>query len=111
MKKFGHARISQKTGQPWRRVCAGCELHEMRVTVACRQLDYAKPVAMWVEPHRLGIDGNDRPEVCALRNVAAIKSMGHPGLRTIAPSPSRGGAQEKTRTSTSFRPLEPESSA
>src|ERR1700740_1609089 len=63
---------------------------------------------MRVEPHRLGVDRNNPSEVEPFRQITAMKSIGHPGQRRAAP---RGGAQEKTRTSTSFRPLEPESSA
>src|ERR1700760_3584622 len=63
---------------------------------------------MRVEPHRLGVDRNNRSEVEPLGQITPIKSIGHPRQRPAAP---RGGAQEKTRTSTSFRPLEPESSA
>src|SRR5947209_18370465 len=63
---------------------------------------------MRVEPHRLGVDRNNRPEVEPFGQITAIKPVGHAGQRAAA---LRGGAQEKTRTSTSFRPLEPESSA
>src|SRR5712671_3712462 len=80
----------------------------MRVPIAGRQLDEAQPVAMRVEPHGLGVDRNNRSEVEPFGQITTIKSIGHPGQRPAAP---RGGAQEKTRTSTSFRPLEPESSA
>src|SRR5262245_38404908 len=40
-----------------------------------------------------------------------VKAVGHFARRLAAVPPTGGGAQEKTRTSTSFRPLEPESSA
>src|SRR5438552_10836884 len=40
-----------------------------------------------------------------------VKAVGHSARRLAAVAPTGGGAQEKTRTSTSFRPLEPESSA
>src|SRR6516164_10153128 len=83
----------------------------MRVPVSCRKLDEAQPVAMRVEPHSLGIDGDSGPEIKAFGKITAIKLMGHPAQRRTAPAPARDGAQEKTRTSTSFRPLEPESSA
>src|SRR5499425_3561471 len=80
----------------------------MGVSVARRELDEAQPVAMRVESHRLGIDGDDGTEVEPLGKITPIKSIGHPEQISGA---SRNGAQEKTRTSTSFRPLEPESSA
>ena len=50
----------------------------MRVAVSGRKLDEAQPVAMRVEPHRLGIDGDHRPQVDIFGQVTAIKPMGHP---------------------------------
>src|SRR5215472_12382979 len=82
----------------------------MRLAVSRRELQKAQPVAMRVEAHRLGVDGDDRSEIDAFREVTQIKLMGHAAQRSAAARP-RDGAQEKTRTSTSFRPLEPESSA
>src|ERR1700749_1452374 len=108
MEQLGYAAIGQQFSQPRRRVGPRRELHEMRVPIAGRQLHEAQPVAMRIEAHRLGIDRNNRSEVEPFRQITAIKSIGHSGQRPAAP---RGGAQEKTRTSTSFRPLEPESSA
>src|ERR1700738_3349023 len=87
------------------------ERPEIPIPIPRRQLHKAQPVAMRVEPHRLRVDGNDRSEVDAFGKVPAVKLMGHPAQRPAAASRSRDGAQEKTRTSTSFRPLEPESSA
>src|SRR5690348_4353858 len=83
----------------------------MRVAIACRKLQEAQSVAMRVEAHRFGVDGNCRSEVDAFRKIIAIKVVGHSAQRCAAAPQFRGGAQEKTRTSTSFRPLEPESSA
>src|SRR6202045_1030085 len=108
MEQLGYAAIGQQLPQPRRRVAPRRKLHEMRVPIADRQLDEAQPVAMRVEPHRFGIDCNNRSEIEPFGQITAIKPIGHPGQRSAAP---RGGAQEKTRTSTSFRPLEPESSA
>src|SRR5215472_12474457 len=61
---------------------------------------------MRVQPHRPGIDGNDRPDTNPLGKITSMQRVGHEAQRCAA-----AGAQEKTRTSTSFRPLEPESSA
>src|ERR1700751_5218778 len=83
----------------------------MRVAIACGQLQEAQSVAMRVETHRFGVDSNRRSEVDVFRKMIAIKVMGHSAQRCAAAPQFRGGAQEKTRTSTSFRPLEPESSA
>src|SRR5262249_56796067 len=75
------------------------------------ELHKAQPVAMRIEPHRLGVNGDGRPKAHAIREVAKVNLVGHLAPRWDAVLPTRGGAQEKTRTSTSFRPLEPESSA
>src|SRR6185312_16725759 len=98
------------------------ELHQMRDTVAGRELHQTEPVAMRVETHRFGVDGDAGAEVEIGRQVAAMQMNAQAlnlGLGR-RPSPAdavgprrseRSGAQEKTRTSTTFRPLEPESSA
>src|SRR6516165_2874407 len=83
----------------------------MRIAIPCGQLQEAQPVAMRVEAHCFGVDSNRRSEVDTLRKIIAIEIMGHSAQRLAAAPQFRGGAQEKTRTSTSFRPLEPESSA
>src|SRR5262249_15283272 len=83
----------------------------MGVAVPGRELDQAQPVAIWVEPHCLGVDGDDRPKADAFGQIGVIKLVAHPAPRSAAVPPAGSGAQEKTRTSTSLRPLEPESSA
>ena len=58
MKDFYPRRISQQFYQVWRIIRTGCELHEMRVAIAIGQLHQAEAVALIIEAHRLGIDGN-----------------------------------------------------
>src|ERR1700693_631829 len=66
----------------------------MRVAIAARQLHQAQPVAMWVEPHRLGIDGDDRPQHKALRQVVPVKVDG--GVRhELCDAHENFGAQKK----------------
>src|SRR5208282_5798725 len=72
-----HAGVEEKAPEPRRRVGTGCELHEMRVPVSCRELYQAQPVAMRVEPHRLGVDGDGRAELDALGQVAPMQLVGH----------------------------------
>src|SRR5262245_8691095 len=93
------------------RVITGRQLHKMRVPVPRRELHEAQPVAIRIEPHRLGVDSNSRSEADTLGKITVVELVGHSARRRAAVPPARGGAQEKTRTSTSFRPLEPESSA
>src|SRR5271156_5644266 len=64
---------------------------------------------MWIEPHRLSIYRHHFAEIDVFGQVATMQPESHRTHRRTAASPS--GAQEKTRTSTSNRPLEPESSA
>src|SRR5947208_16457763 len=66
---------------------------------------------MPIEPHRRRVDGDARTEADAFGKITVVELMGHSARCRAAVPPVRGGAQEKTRTSTSFRPLEPESSA
>src|SRR5690242_9496470 len=71
---------------------------------------------MRVEAHRLGVDRDHRPEVEPVRQVAAMEVDGHARAPLELGDEASWrmemiGAQEKTRTSTTFRPLEPESSA
>ena len=48
----------------------------MRMPVAARQLHQAQPVTMRVEPHRLGIHGDDRTQREALRQVVPVQVDG-----------------------------------
>ena len=57
-KSFSTFGIGQQGGQPWRLEGAARHLHEMGVAVAGRELDQAQPVAMRIEAHGLGVDGD-----------------------------------------------------
>ena len=56
VEQLQHRRVGEQPPQVGRVVAAGGELHEMGVAVAARELHEAQPVAVRVEPHRLGID-------------------------------------------------------
>ena len=56
-----------------RRVVVPAELHELGLAVAARQLHEAKPVAIGVEPERLGIDGDGVAEGTAGRQVVSMQ--------------------------------------
>src|ERR1700739_1474745 len=49
----------------------------MSVPIPRRELDEAQPVAVRVEPHRFGVDGDSRPVTDAFWQVAVIKFVGH----------------------------------
>ncbi len=68
----------------------------MGVAVAGRKLDQAKPVAMGIEPHGLGVDGHAGTKRQVGGKVAAMKADRH----LPDASQTLHGAQEKTRTST-----------
>ena len=106
MEDLQHRGIGEQRLEPRRVIGTLGELHEMAHAIAGRELHQAQPVAMRVQSHRLGVDGDGGAKVDAFRQIAAMKMGAHPGahLRGI----DMAGAQEKTRTSTTFRPLEPE---
>ena len=77
MKKLGYAGIGQHQFQPRSLVLTGCELHEMGIPVARRELDETQSVAIRVQAHRLCVYGDNRPEVHAFGEITAIKPMCH----------------------------------
>src|SRR5687767_6425012 len=82
--------------------------------VALRELDEAEPVAERIQAHRLAVDGDDGAEIEPFGQIALMQMNAfqqHAELATGRDKRSGDGAQEKTRTSTPFRALEPESSA
>src|SRR5579863_475287 len=103
VEQLGDRRIGHQRLEARRLIISRAQLHEMRVAVARRQLHETQPVAMRVEPHRLGINRDRRSEVDAVGKVAAMERVAHASLRN--------GAQEKTRTSTTLLPQVPETCA
>jgi hypothetical protein len=103
VEQLGNRGVGHQLLEVGRRVVAGLKLHQMRVAVAGGKLHQAQPIAMRIEAHRLGIDGDRRTEFDPVGEIAAMKMIGH-----AAPG---GGAQEKTRTSTTLLPQVPETCA
>jgi len=62
MKKLCCAGIAKQEFQPRSGITARLELHEMRIPVTRRKLDEAQSVAVRVQPHRLGVNGDHRPK-------------------------------------------------
>ena len=65
-------------------------LHQMRLPVAGRKLHQAQPVALGIEAERFGVDGHQRPEIEAVRQIAFVQFDFHrvSSLRNPpAPSP------------------------
>ena len=81
MKQLQHRGIGQQPLQARRLVIVRRELDQMGVAVAGRQLHQAQPVAMRVEPHRLGVDRDRRTEGEALRKIAMMQLMNSCRLR------------------------------
>src|SRR5260221_3267232 len=122
MKDLQDAGVGQQRLEARRVEGSGRELHEMRDAVAGGELHQAQPVAVRVEPHGLGVDGDVGAEIEVGGQITAMKVDAQclPGGLTWGPSPAdavgprrseRSGAQEKTRTSTTFRPQVPETCA
>src|SRR5215469_5481125 len=110
MKQLDYAWIAQQGAESRRVVGAGRELNQMSISVTGGELNDAKPVTIWVQSHRFGVDRDHRSEIDPPGEIALMQPICHLALRRRA-RPLVVGAQEKTRTSTSYRPLEPESSA
>src|SRR5882672_7933828 len=123
MEQFGHARVAQQALQvgrldqdPARR---RWNAHEMAVAVAGGELHQTEAVTVRVEAHGLGIDRNAGPEIEPIRQVALVQAdvhrlmSGHASacLQWCDGRETGDGAQEKTRTSTTFRPQVPETCA
>src|SRR5438270_13683139 len=64
----------------------------MGIAVAGRQLNQAQPVAMRVEPHRLGVDSDRRNEGEALGKLAMMQLMAHAACAGL--SHNREGRRE-----------------
>src|SRR5262249_46850525 len=47
--------------------------HQVAIAIPSRELDEAEPVAQRVEPHRLRVDGDDRSEIQAARQIALME--------------------------------------
>ena len=78
------------------RLMGACgELHQVTDAVAGRELRQTQAVAMRIEAHRLGVDGDAPAEIEARGKVAVMKVDAH---RTG--SLAEVGAQERTRTFT-----------
>ncbi|GGG70170.1 hypothetical protein GCM10011415_17140 [Salipiger pallidus] len=77
VEQLEHVRIGQKVAQVRRVGLASGHLDQMRVTVTGRQLDDTQPVPLMVEAHGLAVDGDDRAEVEAVRQIAFVQMVCH----------------------------------
>src|SRR5262245_3166968 len=75
MEDLEHARVGKEALQ-FGRVVASGELHQDRMAIALRELHQAEPVAMGIEPHGLGVDGDRAAGQTAPREVPLIKFDG-----------------------------------
>src|SRR5208282_1499907 len=79
-----------------------------------RELHETEPIALRVEPHRLGVDRVHGAERQPARQVVPVEldlRGGKAHLRRGREAGPGNGAQEKTRTSTASRPQVPETCA
>src|SRR5215210_1338577 len=117
MEDLDHAFIGEEPHELGR-ISIPADLDELGVAVSGGELHEAEPVAIGIEPERLGVDGDRVAPDAAWREVVLMQLDRHrlaswgDGFAVLG-SPSEGmiGAQEKTRTSTPFRALAPEASA
>jgi hypothetical protein len=80
MEQLGDTGVGEQALETRRRVIIR-QLHKMRVSVPRRELHEAQPVTMWIEPHRLGVDGDRRPEADAFGKITMVKLVGHSAQR------------------------------
>ncbi|MNC90881.1 hypothetical protein D3C83_70350 [compost metagenome] len=72
MEDLEHALVGEEAGKLGRIVAPG-ELDQHCRPVAFRQLHEAEPVTLEHQTHRLGVDGDRRPEIETVRQVAAME--------------------------------------
>ena len=72
-----HLRVGEHALEVGGFVFSGGELHRMADAIARRHLRQAQPVAEGIEAQRLGVDGNQRAEVEAVRQVVLIELDPH----------------------------------
>ncbi len=65
--------VAEKSAEIRRAVMRPPELHQMTVAVAGRELHEAQPVAMRMQAHRLGVDGDDGAEIDALGQIFLVQ--------------------------------------
>src|SRR5665648_816107 len=75
MKDFEHALVGEQPLQ-LRGVVVPGHLNQGGAAVAIGQLDKAEPIAMWIEPERLGVDGDRLGREAAFWQVALMKLDG-----------------------------------
>lgn len=77
LENLNDVRIAQEFLQVGRILLALRDLHDIRGAVAIRQLHDAKPVAVRIETHGLGIDRRRMGVAAEVRQIAAMQADGH----------------------------------
>ncbi len=72
--------VFQHPRQVGRRGLTFGNLHKMRMAVARRHLNQTQTISVGVKPHRLAINGYNRPKIEIIRQVALIQMVGHDTL-------------------------------
>ena len=76
MEYFYPRRVAKKFHQIRRFVTIAGEFHQMRIAIAIGKLHQAQPVALVIQPHRLGIDGNIALKREVGRQIAFMQDIG-----------------------------------
>ncbi len=77
MEQLHGAGVGEKFLKVGRVVAIALEFHEMRIAVAGRKLHEAEPVAVVLQPHRLGIDGDVALKFKPVGQVAFMQVNGN----------------------------------
>ena len=72
MEDLGHLGIAEQALQIGRACLPPRDLHHIRRTVAWRKLHHAEPVALEIEPQRLGVDGDAGGVARQVRQIALV---------------------------------------
>ena len=73
MEQLGGAGIGQKLLEIGGGILAGGKLHRMADPIPGGQLRQAQPVALGIEAQGFGVDGDQRPQIQTVRQVALIQ--------------------------------------
>jgi hypothetical protein len=77
MENLRHVLISKQFHKVGRARLAFGDLHNIRASIPCRQLDDTKSVPVGVEPERFGINGNAALEIRQVGEIILMNAYGH----------------------------------
>ena len=83
MKQFQNAAILKEPYQVGRLGLALRYLHQIRMTIAKGKLNDAETVAVWIESHGFGVDGDNGRWRRAGGKIAEVQANGHGAMARV----------------------------